>query len=79
MLQAASSIIDIYSDEERPYDNVFRQGAFERRLVDATEGVRKAVRGIDRKKEGGRELRRRGEEVRDNLVEFVKYRRALKF
>ena len=47
--------------------------------MDATEGVRKAVRGIDRKKEGGRELRRRGEEVRDNLVEFVKYRRALKF
>ncbi|VDB84234.1 unnamed protein product [Peniophora sp. CBMAI 1063] len=79
MLQATSSIIDIYSDEERPYDVVFRQGNFERRLADATEGVRKAVRGIDRKKEGGRELKRRGEEVRDNLVEFIKYRRALKF
>jgi hypothetical protein len=39
--------------------------------------MRKAVRGIDRKKEGNKELRRRGEEVRDNLVAFVQYRREL--
>ncbi len=40
------------------------------------EGVRKAVRGIDRKRE--RDLRRRGEEVRDNLVAFIEYRRGLR-
>jgi hypothetical protein len=40
--------------------------------------VRRAVKGIDRKKEGGRELRTHGEEVRDNLIAFVRYRRTLK-
>ncbi|KAI0032161.1 ARM repeat-containing protein [Vararia minispora EC-137] len=79
MLQACSSLIDIYSDEECPYDVNFRSGNYVQRLTEAVEGVRRAVRGIDRKKEGGRELRRRGEEVRDNLVAFIKYRRGLKF
>ena len=74
-----SALIDIYSDESRPYDVNFRQGKYVEALADAVEGVRKAVRGIDKKKEGGRELRRRGEEVRDNLVAFVKYRRRLGF
>ena len=59
-----------------PYDTNFRQGAYLAALVDSVEGVRKAVRAIDRKKE--RELRRRGEEVRDNLVAFIEYRRALR-
>ncbi|TFY56002.1 hypothetical protein EVJ58_g7898 [Rhodofomes roseus] len=51
------------------------QGRFLDALVASVEGVRKAVRGIDRKKE--RELRVRGEEVRDNLVAFIEYRRGL--
>ena len=71
-----SALIDIYSDETLPYDVNFRQGRFLDTLVHAVEGVRRAVRGIDRKKE--RELRLRGEEVRDNLVAFVQYRRGLK-
>lgn len=77
MLQAASALIDIYSDETLPYDVNFRQGNYLEALTNAVEGVRKAVKGIDRKKEGGRELKHRGEEVRDNLVAFIKYRRRL--
>ncbi|GJE89540.1 fungal symportin 1-like domain-containing protein [Phanerochaete sordida] len=76
LLQAASALIDIYSDETAPYDVVFRQGGYLQALTAAVEPVRKVVRGIDRKRE--RDLRRRGEEVRDNLVAFVEYRRALR-
>ncbi|KAI1793049.1 ARM repeat-containing protein [Ganoderma leucocontextum] len=75
LLQAVSALIDIYSDETLPYDVNFRSGRFLDALVQSAEGVRKAVRGIDRKKE--RELRVRGEEVRDNLVAFIQYRRGL--
>ncbi|THH26612.1 hypothetical protein EUX98_g7581 [Antrodiella citrinella] len=75
-LQALSALIDIYSDEALPYDVNFRQGGYVNILASCIEAVRKVVRGIDRKRE--RELRRRGEEVRDNLVAFVEYRRALK-
>ncbi|KAJ7076033.1 armadillo-type protein [Mycena belliarum] len=77
MLQAAASLIDIYADEGAPYDMNFRSGGFLARLAASIDGVKKAVRAIDRKREGGRELRRRGEEVRDNLVAFVEYRRGL--
>ncbi|KAJ7743939.1 armadillo-type protein [Mycena maculata] len=77
MLQAASSLIDIYSDEDAPWDANFRTGGFLAQLAGSIDGVKKAVRAIDRRKEGGRELRRRGEEVRDNLAAFVEYRRGL--
>ncbi|KAF7288173.1 ARM repeat-containing protein [Mycena chlorophos] len=77
MLQAASSLIDIYSDEASPYDINFRQGGFAARLSATLDGVRKAVRAIDRRKE--RDLRRRGEEVRDNLAAFIEYRASLRF
>ncbi|KAH7923890.1 ARM repeat-containing protein [Leucogyrophana mollusca] len=75
LIQAVSALIDIYSDESAPYDVNFRQGKFEDRLADSVDGVKKAVRAIDRRKE--RDLRMRGEEVRDNLVAFVRYRREL--
>lgn len=55
----------------------FRQGHYLEALAAAVEGVRKAVRGINKKKE--LELRRRGEEVRENLTAFVEYRRTLRF
>lgn len=77
LIQTVSALIDIYSDENLPYDINFRQGNFVQRLVDSVEGVRKAVRAIDRRKE--RDLKLRGEEMRDNLIAFIKYRRALKF
>ncbi|KAI0800600.1 ARM repeat-containing protein [Fomes fomentarius] len=77
LLQAVSALVDIYSDEALPYDVNFRQGRYLDALVQSVEGVRRAVRGIDRKKE--RELRIRGEEVRDNLVAFIQYRRGLGF
>ncbi|KAK7018558.1 ARM repeat-containing protein [Favolaschia claudopus] len=78
MLQAASSLIDIYSDEAAPWDVNFRTGGYLQRLAGSVDGVKKAVRAIDRRKEGGRELRRRGEEVRDNLVAFIQYRKGLR-
>ncbi|KXN88885.1 hypothetical protein AN958_06755 [Leucoagaricus sp. SymC.cos] len=77
LIQAVSALIDIYSDENMPYDVNFREGQYLNRLVSSVEGVRKAVRSIDRRKEGGRELRIRGDEVRENLVAFIKYRRRL--
>ncbi|KAF9024118.1 hypothetical protein BDZ89DRAFT_1069368 [Hymenopellis radicata] len=77
-IQAVSAIIDIYSDEMMPYDVNFRQGVYLERLASSIDAVKKMVKAIDRRKPGGRELRVRGEEVRDNLVAFVKYRKNLK-
>ncbi|KIK70596.1 hypothetical protein GYMLUDRAFT_65816 [Collybiopsis luxurians FD-317 M1] len=77
LIQVASALIDIYSDETLPYDVNFRQGGMLQALVASVEGVRKAVKSIDRKKPGGRELWRRGDEVRENLIAFIQYRRAL--
>ncbi|KAG6842438.1 hypothetical protein C0991_007568 [Blastosporella zonata] len=77
LIQAASALIDIYSDEQLPYDVNFRQGGYLARLASSVEGVKKAVKSIDRRKEGGRDLRLRAEEVRDNLVDFVEYRKDL--
>ncbi|KAH7886017.1 ARM repeat-containing protein [Phlebopus sp. FC_14] len=77
LIQALSSLIDIYSDETLPYDTNYQEGNMNERLVESVEGVRKVVRAIDRKKE--RELKMRGEDVRDNLVAFIKYRRGLRF
>lgn len=76
LLQALSALIDIYSDETVPYDANFRQGGYLGALTACVEPVRRLVRGIDRKRE--RDLRRRGEEVRDNLVAFIEYRRGLR-
>jgi len=78
MIQAASALIDIYSDETLPYDVNFRQEGFLQALVSSVDGVRKAVKGIDRHKEGGRDLRLRGDEVRRNLIAFIQYRRDLR-
>lgn len=75
LLQAVSALIDIYSDETLSYDVNFRNGRFLDRLVESVDGVRRVVRAIDRRKE--RDLKLRGEEVRDNLVAFIEYRRAL--
>ena len=78
IFQAASALIDIYSDENQPYDVNFRQGNYLQALSSAIDTVRRAVRSVDRKKEGGRALRARGEEILDNLRAFVKYRRGLR-
>lgn len=78
LVQVLSALIDIYSDENMPYDTNFRQGGYLGKLAASVDGVKKSVRAIDRRKEGGKELRRRGEEMRDNLVAFIQYRRDLK-
>jgi len=77
LIQAISALIDIYSNEDMPYDVNFRQGQYLNRLISSVEGTRKAIRNIDRRKEGGKELRVRGDEVQSNLIAFIKYRRRL--
>ncbi|KII93991.1 hypothetical protein PLICRDRAFT_36208 [Plicaturopsis crispa FD-325 SS-3] len=77
LIQALSALIDIYSDENMPYDINFRHWGYVDRLAASVEGVKKAVKAIDRRKEGGRELKRRGEEMRENLVAFIQYRKEL--
>lgn len=77
LIQAVSALIDIYSDENTPYDVNFRQGNFLNRLATSVDGLKKAVKGIDRRKDGGKELRRRGDDVKENLIAFIQYRRDL--
>jgi len=77
MIQAASALIDIYSDETLPYDVNFRQGDYLNILAANVNSIKTAVKAIDRRKEGGKELRRRGEEVYENLGDFVQYRKDL--
>jgi di/tricarboxylate transporter len=77
LIQSVSALIDIYSDENTPYDINFREGGYLQRLQSSVDGVKKAVKTIDRRTEGGRDLRRRGEEVRENLVAFIQYRKQL--
>lgn len=77
LIQSVSAIIDIYSDENMPYDINFREGGYLERLRSSVDGVKKAVKAIDRRTEGGRALRLRGEEVRDNLAAFIQYRKQL--
>ncbi|PBK76924.1 ARM repeat-containing protein [Armillaria solidipes] len=78
VLQSVSAMIDIYSDEMLPYDTNFRQGGYLGRLATSIDSMKKLVKTIDRRKPGGRVLRLRGEEVRDNLIAFVQYRKSLK-
>ncbi|KAI5117703.1 hypothetical protein M0805_003193 [Coniferiporia weirii] len=78
IFQATSALIDIYSDENMPYDTNFRQGQYLVTLSDCVDSVKRAVRAVDRKKEGGRALRARGEEILENLRAFIRYRRDLK-
>jgi|ERR1700722_1139270 len=79
LIQVVSALIDIYSDEDMPYDVNFRQGQMLVQLDSSIVGMRKAVKAIDRRKEGGNELRRRGDDVLENLVAFIQYRKDLGF
>jgi hypothetical protein len=78
MIQAASALIDIYSDESLPYDINFREGNYLEKLAACLQPIKNAVKNIDRRKEGGKELRRRGDEVWENLGDFIQYRRDLR-
>ncbi|KAG8914469.1 hypothetical protein FRC01_004043 [Tulasnella sp. 417] len=77
-LHAASSIIDIYADEDQPYDVNFREPAWTEVLAGAKDRVKRAGRAIDKRKEGGRELKDFADEVYANVKGFVQYRRRLK-
>ncbi|CUA76366.1 HEAT repeat-containing protein 3 [Mus musculus] [Rhizoctonia solani] len=77
-LHALSLLIDIYSDEASAYDVNFRNLKGTEVLASSVTALRKLVRGIDRRKEGGMELRRWAEEVESNVRGFVTYRRKLK-
>lgn len=76
-LQAVSAIIDIYSDENMPYDINFRNDGWVSRLEQILPATRKLIRGIDRRKPGGMALRSRGDGIVVNLAAFIKYRKGL--
>ncbi|KAJ7597426.1 armadillo-type protein [Mycena floridula] len=78
LLQAVSALIDTYSDETLPNDINFRNGGYLEKLAASVEGVKRAVKTIDRRKPGGRELRRRGDEIWENLRAFIQYRKDLR-
>ncbi|KAF9502190.1 ARM repeat-containing protein [Pleurotus eryngii] len=77
LIQVISSLIDIYSDEAMPYDTNFVQNGVLETLIASVDGVKKVVKAIDRKKQGGYDLKRRGMEIRDYLLAFIEYRRDL--
>ncbi|ODN77089.1 hypothetical protein L202_05626 [Cryptococcus amylolentus CBS 6039] len=76
LISLLNAIIDIYSDETRSYDAVFEQQAFAQVLAGMVGKVRAEVKKVDKRKDA--ELRVRGEEVYENLVAFIKWRRSLK-
>jgi hypothetical protein len=77
LIQAVSALIDIFSDETLPYDINFRDGRVGEKLVESVDEIKIAVKAIDKRKEGGKDLRRRGEEVLENLQAFIEYRKDL--
>ncbi|KAG8987082.1 hypothetical protein FRB90_003615, partial [Tulasnella sp. 427] len=77
-LHAASSIIDVYADEDQPYDVNFREAGWTETFAGAKDRVKRAGRAIDKKREGGRELKEFADEVFANVKGFVQYRRKLK-
>jgi hypothetical protein len=76
LIAVLNAIIDIYADETRIYDAVFVQNDFLQSLTACVGTVRAKVKSVDKRKE--RDLRVRGDEVCENLVAFIKYRRSLR-
>lgn len=62
-----------------PYDVNFRRKDHITRLASCQPALKKAVKAIDRRQEGGQDLRRRGDAVCENLRDFIQYRRDLVF
>jgi hypothetical protein len=77
LIQTVSALIDIYSDETLSYDINYQQEHVGEKLATSLDEIKRAVKAIDRRKEGGKELRRRGEEVQENLQAFIQYRKDL--
>ena len=76
LIAILNAVIDVYSDETRPYDSVFVSEGYLDVLSKSVGRVRAEVRKIDRRK--NLQLRAVGEEVYENLTAFIKYRRALR-
>lgn len=75
LVSLLNAVIDIYSDETRSYDSVFVENCYLQVLSGIVGKVRAEVKKIDKRRE--RNLRTRGDEVYENLVAFIKYRRSL--
>ncbi|GEM06630.1 proteophosphoglycan ppg4 [Rhodotorula toruloides] len=74
LLQAIDSFIDLYADEDRSYDiPVFRQGQMLEDLDRSVQGVRAAIKKVDRNKFP--ELRARADGALENLAAFIQYRK----
>ena len=76
-LQAASSLIDIFADENKTYDANFGAANMLQGISDSIPGARKQVRAIDSRKPGGRALKAWADGVLGDLTGFVEYRRKL--
>lgn len=75
LVSLLNAIIDIYSDETRSFNSVFVENDYLQVLSGIVGKVRAEVKKIDKRRE--RNLRVRGDEVYENLVAFIKYRRSL--
>ena len=76
-LQAGSSLIDIFADENKAYDANFGVAKILWGMSESIKGARKQVRAIDSRKPGGRALRAWADSVLGDLTGFVEYRRKL--
>ncbi|KAH8915074.1 hypothetical protein BT69DRAFT_939491, partial [Atractiella rhizophila] len=77
ILQALDEIFDVYGDETRDYDIVFRRNDFIVSLRNARAQLKKTIKGIDKRKYPG--LRSRAEGVWTNLDAYIEYREGLSF
>ncbi|WVO14721.1 hypothetical protein L204_102359 [Cryptococcus depauperatus] len=76
LIALLDGIMDIYADEAREYDVVFEQSNYLQSLSSLVGKVRMEVRKIDKRKD--RILRVRGDEVWENLIAFIRYRRSIR-
>jgi hypothetical protein len=73
--QSLDSLFDIYADETRDYDAVFRSSGYLGALEALQSSWRTRAKQVDRRKEA--ELRAMADEAGTNLGAFIAYRRAL--
>lgn len=76
-LQAASSLIDIFADENSAYDSNFRELKMQKAIAEGVKGARRLIKAIDVRKPGGRALRGWASGVLEDMSGFVDYRRKL--
>lgn len=74
-VEVLDQIFDIYGDETKPCDVVFKESDFIKCLENIVPKMRASVKSVNRKDQP--ELRFRADEALTNLVRFLAYRRKL--